>query len=184
MRIQFLGTVPGAARERHDVRALQIDTSLLVGLSEAPVAAGPEFTVLNTLGLRPFQTNAVSGYTITPLPARNSAGGLIYVIEREGKTFLCGNNSGYFPEETWDALAGRVIHAVSLDCVTVNITPNHQTEEDILTTRRRLYQLGCVKQAVWFYVVSADGGTERSELIERMHTRGVSVVYEGMTAEV
>lgn len=183
MRILFLGTVsPDTAR--HGVRSIVVDGRLLIGLAPdfRADAVLDDPVVLNDLKLSPFQTIETGFHTLTPLLAR--PGGLIYLIERDGKVFLCGNNSGYFPEKTWDYLAGKVIHAVSLDCVSSDMweKPGFQTEEDVLTTRRRLYQLGCVEPAVRFYVSSPEGGMD--ELKERMSTRGVTVAHAGLTAEL
>ncbi len=138
--------------------------------------------------LKPFRTVKTGAYTITPLPARHCEGAMIFLIEREGRVFLNGNDSGYFPEDTWDYLAGKTIHSVSLGCTNPSATesPNHQSEEDVVTTRRRLYQLGCIESSAKIYIthISHTGGMGHDELHERMSTYGVTVAYDGLTSEV
>jgi phosphoribosyl 1,2-cyclic phosphate phosphodiesterase len=186
MNIEFLGEARREAA-RQSVCSILIDGKLLIGLSpDCPTEDVPgEPALLNAHKYNPFHPCITDTYTVTPFPARSGGTALIFLIEKDSKAFLCANNSGYFPEETWDALAGKAIHAVSLDCVSSEAqeAANRQTEEDVLTTRRRLYQLGCIKPAARFYVISSESGTERSELIERMSTRGVTVAYAGLKAD-
>lgn len=138
--------------------------------------------------LKHFIPTEAGPYTITPLPARHCEGAMIFLIERDGKTFLNGTDSGYFPEETWDWLSGKTIHAVSLDCNNPASaeTPNHMSVEDVVTTRRRLFQLGCVSSSVRVYIthISHSGGMGHDELQELLSPRGITVAYDGLTLEI
>ncbi len=69
--------------------------------------------------IHPFQPFTVLNYRVTPLRAAHDPAEccLIFLIEDEaGKTLLYGNDTAYFPEETWEHLRGRRLDLVSLDC--------------------------------------------------------------------
>jgi phosphoribosyl 1,2-cyclic phosphate phosphodiesterase len=68
--------------------------------------------------VRPFERFEFSGYTITPLNAFHCKNALIYLIEKDCKTMLYANDTGYFPEDTWNYLRsnGVKLDLVSYDC--------------------------------------------------------------------
>lgn len=70
--------------------------------------------------IKPFESFDVEGYCVTPLKAdhEEAAGSVIFLIEKGGKTIFWGNDTGVFPQETWDYLAVNkpYLNLVSLDC--------------------------------------------------------------------
>lgn len=138
--------------------------------------------------LTAFSPVEIDGFTVTPLPARHCHGAFIFLIEKDGHALLYGNDSGYFPENVWDYLSGKKIHVVSLDCNNPfnSDTPNHMCIEDTVTTRRRLFQIGCIEPSTKFYIthISHVGGMNHDDLQERMHLYGVSVAYDGLSIDV
>ncbi len=70
--------------------------------------------------IKPFLPFVAEGYTVTPLKAAHAerCEPVIYLIEKDGKSLLYGNDTGLFPEETWDYLktCGVSFDLVSLDC--------------------------------------------------------------------
>lgn len=66
-----------------------------------------------------FEKFVADGYKITPLKATHgTANPFIYIIEKDGKALLYGNDTGVFPEETFDYLKNSSVELdyVSLDC--------------------------------------------------------------------
>ena len=70
--------------------------------------------------IKPFESFQVEGYCITPLLADHdqSAGSVIFLIEKDGKIILWGHDTGVFPQESWDYLNEHkpFLNVVSLDC--------------------------------------------------------------------
>lgn len=68
--------------------------------------------------IKPFEPITTNGYTVTPLKTQHMKieEAYIYLIEQNGKRFLYGNDTGFFPNETIDYLTGKYLDAVSLDC--------------------------------------------------------------------
>lgn len=70
--------------------------------------------------IRPFESFEAAGYTVTPLPANHdpASGPEFFLIEDGEKSLLYANDTGWFPEETWEWLEkhGPHLDFVSLDC--------------------------------------------------------------------
>ncbi len=69
--------------------------------------------------IEPFKPFYAGKYKVTPLKANHDPKStpVIYIIEKDGKSLLYGNDTGYFFDETWDYLekSGIVFDLVSLD---------------------------------------------------------------------
>ncbi len=135
-----------------------------------------------------FTPTEVGPYVITPLKARHCPGAYIYLIQKGDKTLLYANDTGFFPEETWDYLDGRPIDMVSMDCTNPvhSDTPNHMTLEDNVTVKRRLYQLKCAtaRTRYWATHFSHTAGLLHRALEERMRLYGIGVAYDGMEVDM
>jgi len=69
--------------------------------------------------VRPFEPFEAAGLTVTPLRARHGTPNpYIYIISDGRTALLYANDTGLFPEETWDYLAGCGVKLglVSMDC--------------------------------------------------------------------
>ena len=70
--------------------------------------------------MTPFVPTPVGKWTVTALKAIHMIGSqeqpLFYLIERDGKSILYAHDTGEFPEEDMEFLAGRRIGLISLDC--------------------------------------------------------------------
>lgn len=137
---------------------------------------------------QPFQAE---GYTCTPLlAAHGKHDGIkcyIYMIEKDGKRLLYGNDTGNFPQQTWDYIAGKRFDLVSLDCTMLRIKEgtNHMGIEDVLEVKQRLIDLGCADDStVWVIThFSHNGGILHEELEEIMKPHGFIVAYDGCEVE-
>lgn len=140
--------------------------------------------------VRPYEPVEIDGYKVTPLPATHMEGqeeqALIYIIEKGGKTLLYGNDTGFFSEEVWDALAGRRFDAVSLDSTLGPKAPysGHMDLERNLRTRLRMLDMGCTGENTRFIVVhfSHNAGLNHGELVREAEKLGFEAAYDGMEA--
>ncbi|MCL2080918.1 MAG: MBL fold metallo-hydrolase [Oscillospiraceae bacterium] len=134
---------------------------------------------------RPFETD---GYVITPLKARHCDGAYIYLIESDGRVMLYGNDTGFFPEDTWDYLAEKTINLVSLDCTNPvqNDTPNHMTMEDNITVKRRMFQQKSSNNRTRYVAThfSHSGGLSHAQIDDKMRLHGITVAYDGLELRV
>ncbi|GHV05099.1 hypothetical protein FACS1894217_01440 [Clostridia bacterium] len=143
---------------------------------------------LEFIELHLFTPTQVGDYTVTPLQARHCVGAFIYLIELNGRVMLYGNDTGFFPEETWDYLAGKMIHLVNLDCNNPvhSDTPNHMTIEDCITVKRRLFQQRNSNNRTRYVAThfSHNGGLTHTQIDEKMRLHGITVAYDGLELRV
>jgi len=138
--------------------------------------------------IEPFKEISFGDYIVTPLKSRHCRDALIYLIEKENKRLLYANDTGFFPEETWDFLVGKKIHFVSLDCNNPfkKDNPNHMNLEDTLTVKRRMFQIGCTLARTKFYIthISHNGGLNHSQITDKLVLHGIRVAYDGLSIDL
>lgn len=134
----------------------------------------------------PFIPFQAGNHKITPLLAKHSSNEncLIYMIESGGARLLYGNDTGIFPQETWDYISGIHFDAVSLDC-TCGAFPDgnyHMGLADDITVKNRLYNLGCADNNTKFILThfSHNGGMLHDELVEVGKLHGFEIAYDGL----
>ncbi|MBQ8973644.1 MAG: hypothetical protein IJ074_11275 [Clostridia bacterium] len=134
-----------------------------------------------------YQTFEVEGYQVTPLLAAHGKHDhikcYIFDIEKDGERLLYGNDTGIFPEPTWDWISGKQYDLVSLDCTMLarKEGTNHMGIEDVLEVQRRLIDMGAAKEhTVWVIThFSHNGGVLHEELEEIMRPHNFHVAYDG-----
>ena len=99
-----------------------------------------------------FNRYEAEGYTITPLNADHdhNAGCVIYLIEKDGKCVLHANDTGYFPEDTWEYLEknSKYINFATFDCTEPGTRENcntagwHMNYPTVKNVRKRLSEMG------------------------------------------
>lgn len=153
--------------------------------------------VVEAQELTEFVRTEIEGYGVTPMLAQHdlSEKCFIYLVEKDGKTILYGNDTALFPQATWDFLAETKPHLniVSLDC-TFLVNKNgitHMAIEGCLETRDRLVEMGCADENTVFIIThfSHNGGIRATdgkmflheELEELMAEHGFLVAYDGRT---
>lgn len=137
----------------------------------------------------PFVPFKAGAYTVTPLPARHTQDeqSLIYIIEKDGKTVLYGNDTGYFYEEVFAYIEKHDIRfdMISLDCTMVNNpvpdTGTHMGFDQIRRVAQRLQKAGAVTDKTVKYVThfSHNGNPLQSELEKSAKGLGFCVAYDG-----
>jgi phosphoribosyl 1,2-cyclic phosphate phosphodiesterase len=127
-----------------------------------------------------FQGFAAGGCTVTPLPARHSAGVcFVYLVESGGKSLLYANDTGLLPEETLDYLGGRRVDLVSMDCTLQegNDYVYHMGIDGNVRTMKKLIKIGAADKKTIFISThfSHNGG--------RLRPFGIVAAYDGMVVE-
>src|SRR5699024_3365415 len=90
----------------------------------------------------PFKQISSRTAAITPLLADHDQREtcLLYFIEKDGKNILYGNDTGWFPDETWDWLKYQKIDLAILDCTggfnNDKRSRNHMCIETVLEVQR------------------------------------------------
>jgi phosphoribosyl 1,2-cyclic phosphate phosphodiesterase len=132
--------------------------------------------------------------TIHPLAADHGADvfPLIYVIRRGGKHILIGNDTGYFPEATWDYLAAAQVKLdlVILDCTSGQLYPdadrNHMGINTVVKVRDRLAEIGSVSAATTVVAnhFSHNGHMLHEDFERFFQPRGIEVGFDGRIIEL
>lgn len=131
----------------------------------------------------------VDGYRVTALPANHKRDErcCLFLIEKEGKTIFYGNDSGYYPEETWEYLKGRRLDLVSFDSTHGSMPGgwSHMGLEDNIRAARRLKEMGCADENTKFVAnhFSHNGRLLHEELEEYVKPYGILVSYDGLEVE-
>jgi len=132
-----------------------------------------------------FKPFKAGNFTVTPLVALHdrSERCLIYMIEHGGKRMLYGNDTGIFPEETWEHISGKPFDLVSLDCTNCarKEGTNHMGLPDALEVRERMEKIGCLKPETKFVLhhFSHNGGSCHDEMVEQAAVHDMDVSYDG-----
>ena len=139
-----------------------------------------------------YEPFMVDDFTVTAMTANHSpaAGPVIYIISRAGRTMLYANDTGYFPEETWEYLAQAHprFDYVSLDC-TGMIRTDYRNGHMCLTVnaevRERLMAIGCADSSTIFcaHHFSHNGGLTHDDLVKEAATINFLVSFDGMEIE-
>ncbi len=143
--------------------------------------------------LEVFEKYDIDGYSVTPLSARHDvkSGPYIYIIQKDGKAMLYGNDTGLFPDETWEYLESNPVRFdyVSLDCCNgagpINYDA-HMNLERNLAIRDRLTELGCADGKTVFCSNHFSHNAKvvlYHELLKATKDCGFLVSYDGMEVE-
>lgn len=140
--------------------------------------------------LQEFTPTRVGEYTVTALLAKHNPAEkcFIYQIERDGKSLLYGNDTGIFPEATWEYIKDRRFDLVSLDCTMGKYGEgsNHMGVPDTTKVRERMLSLGCASEETKFVLThfSHNGGLLHEELEDTAGPKGFLIAYDGFEVEV
>jgi phosphoribosyl 1,2-cyclic phosphate phosphodiesterase len=143
----------------------------------------------------PFEVFKAGDYIIHPLLAQHSydyEDSLIYAVEKEGRFFLNGNDTNYFPEETWDYMKDMRFAAIALD--TNNGAGHadpigkagHMNIEMVKKVKARLLEVGCADEKTLFVMnhFSHNGALMHHELEEVGEAEGFEIAYDGLDIEI
>lgn len=150
--------------------------------------------------LDPF--NTVTGqengvpFELTPLRAdHDTTGGeepLIYIFRQNGKTLLYACDTGWFPDETWQAIEKHRFDLVLLDCtrhLMGECRRGHLSAEPFIEVLERFRSGNLLKPEARFVahhlnIAHGDGGLAHQDLAEHFRSHGVDVAYDGLEMEI
>lgn len=141
--------------------------------------------------IQAFQAFSIPGYEITPLKAVHDRKEecLIYMIkDSQGKTCLYGNDTAYFPEETWEALQGVSFDCVILDCTlgtNDSMRSSHMGLYAVRQVVKRMKEMRCIGEHTSVIIThfSHNDGLLHEEMEAEVKTDGYLVAYDGMEFE-
>lgn len=142
--------------------------------------------------ITPFVPFNVDEYVITPLKADHDplCDPVFYIISNGEKTILYANDTGYFPDETWQYLEEHKpqFDFVSLDCTTgvEECRHSHMGINTDLEVKKRLIAMSCAGSGTKFCInhFSHNGKAIYDELIPIAQKYGFLVSYDGMMVEI
>ncbi|MBU3827362.1 MAG: carbon-phosphorus lyase [Candidatus Anaerobiospirillum merdipullorum] len=142
--------------------------------------------------LAPYLTYEFAGYSITPTLANHAKMELCYnyLIEKDGKTFFYGLDSGWLPQSTFDFLQGKHLDVVVLECTYAfregERTTNHLNFTSLFAEIDKLKALGCLddKSRVVTSHVSHSSTLTHAKLCALMQEHGIITAFDGMTVEI
>lgn len=136
-----------------------------------------------------FEEFTAGDYSIKALPANHDRTQEchLYIIRKGGRHLLYAHDTGYFPQETWQALEGERFHGVVLDCTCCNgptYFDNHMGFEDNLRIRQRMLDRHMADEGTVFistHFVHTYGPFQQ-ELEKAFGVHGFLPAYDGMEA--
>jgi len=142
--------------------------------------------------VRPFETvelsEGVSAIAIMADHASADEEAVNYVLQREGRTLLQGNDTGIWPEESWEFIAGLRLDVALIECT---YGPNrggrhHLGAADVLEVRDRLAEIGALTSDTRTVVshFSHNSGWLHEQYEEFFAPENIEVAYDGMELEL
>ena len=113
-----------------------------------------------------------------------------YILTRNGKSLLIAHDSGFWPAETWDMLAGRTVDAVIFDgtCALkfADVADCHMGAEVGVKFRDELLKRGILKKDGLAVVnhFSHNGNSTHADLEAFFTPHGIEVGYDGKVIEL
>ena len=140
----------------------------------------------------PYITCEHAGYKITPTLANHAKMELCYnyLIEKDGKTFFYGLDSGWLPESTFEFLKGRHIDVAVLECTYAfregEKTANHLNFKSLFDEVALLKELCCLDKTsrVIASHVSHSSTLNHEELEKLMQEHGIITAFDGLTLDI
>lgn len=143
--------------------------------------------------LRPGEPVEFGGYRLTPILASHATPpeqALNYIIQApDGVTALIGNDSGWWCDESWRALAEHRLDIAVIEATMGLRSPDHDRghlgANAAVRVRDRLRELGALADGALVAVnhFSHNGGGSHQELADHFRPLGIEVCHDGMTLE-
>lgn len=111
---------------------------------------------------------------------------LFYAVRWGDKRFMIANDTGYFPELTWEILAklNWKFDLVISDCTgcTFDIKHGHMSGKYVVEVKERMAQAGWIDSNTRYCInhFSHNGGSIQSKLEAHFNPLGIEVCYDGM----
>ncbi len=156
--------------------------------SEGSVENWPDTTFLMPENGKPMQAHNMEIFSV---PARHGApDARNYILTRDGKSLLIAHDSGFWPDTTWDLLAGRTVDAVIFDgtCALkfADVDDCHMGAAAGVRFRDELLKRGILKKDGLAVVnhFSHNGNSLHSDLEAFFTPHNIEVGYDGKVIEL
>ena len=142
---------------------------------------------LDCVELTEYLPTLIEDYYVIPLLANHDPKEkcFLYLIEKDGKVLLYGNDTGWFPESTFHYLSGKVLDCLSLDCTHMKYEErnNHLGFPAIPPLIEQLRTLGCIRKDTQIILnhFSHNGHMLHSQMKALAKPYGIHVAYDGMS---
>ncbi len=140
-----------------------------------------------------FNPFIADGYNVTPLKASHDpeSDPVIFLIEKDGKSILYGNDTGEIYPEVWEELKKlkKPINLISLDCTMGTLDSDyygHFSLDRCADVRKRFLEEGLADENTIFLVnhFSHNGGEiVYDDFVKIAGEKGFLVTYDGMIVE-
>jgi len=180
----------------HDIEEIPMNIYLThAGYESAVKHFGSDVvgTRLHFHEIRPFEAFDIEDYHVIPLAAHHDprTNPVIYIIENGDQSLLYANDTGVFPQSTWDYLKtyGKRFDFISLDCTGMFQT-NWRDGHMSLDTNKEVYDrmtgMGLCDADTVAYVnhFSHNGQQTHDELEKSAKSFGFGVAYDGFEIEI
>jgi len=162
-----------------------------VGDTIADMVGDPDYKLRFRL-CEPFKSFKAGDMRVTPMKADHAYDqvAMFYIFEsmREGKTVMVGFDTGWFPPETWEAIAEFRIDLAIFDCTNGPLEGRrgHMGITAVLEAKAELEKLGVLgPESICFAThFSHNGGLLHRQLEEKLNPHGVLVAYDGLEVEI
>ncbi|WP_282937347.1 MBL fold metallo-hydrolase [Paenibacillus sp. RC67] len=138
----------------------------------------------------PFEPLQTQTATIVPLLAAHDKQEtcLLYYIEKDGKTILYGNDSGWFPEQTWAWLKDKKLDLAILECTTGRSPHrhNHMNVDAVMEAKAWMDDNSVLKAGAPVVVThfSHNAGLLHEDLMDIFEPHGMQVAYDGLVVSL
>jgi phosphoribosyl 1,2-cyclic phosphate phosphodiesterase len=181
-----------AENRRAPLRPLTVYGSpRVIGRLSAELGTEMESMELELKAVSPYQTWQDGAYRLWSYPAHHgpeSSGALIYGIGDGRHSLLYATDTGPWPEEVWQALAGRRFDAVVLEETMgpeLDREHDHHDFESFPQTFRRFQRDGLLAPGTPFIAHHiSHTNPPHDELVSRFAPEGITVAYDGLQIEL
>ncbi len=142
---------------------------------------------MKAVPIEPFQTVTLEpGMTATPLLAAHDPNEVCvnWMVETNGATFVQGHDTGWWPDETWEYLAGRKVNVVVMDCTygEEDQERGHLGCAAVARAKAKLEASGALADDCRFIAThfSHNGHWLHEQLEAFFAPHGIEVAYDGM----
>ncbi|MDP6116565.1 MAG: MBL fold metallo-hydrolase [Planctomycetota bacterium] len=141
--------------------------------------------------VEPFQTFSVGELEVFSLKGNHAPGTLHYVIRHAGKSVLLAWDTGFYEDETWEALQDLKLDAVFMECTQFGGSDairynSHCNFHTLRMMRERLLDMNVIHcDTPYITVHMGDNGLLlHSERVELAEPHNITVGYDGLELEV
>lgn len=140
---------------------------------------------------RPFkEIDLAPGVTAVPVKANHAPEqtALNWLVRTPHGGVLFGNDTGWYPAETWDFLAGADLKVVFMDSTSGRMPyrDHHMGCEVVVEVRDMMAKIDAIDPAARFVAIhfSHNGGMLHTDLEDFYGPRGIETAYDGMEIDL